>query len=278
MSLEKAGQAIALLGFVGVVVFGGLFQAYYEFYSGVGLSPEDGGVDYAFVLARSIGLGALLVAGMAYFAFIFGLSGSLPYGRERDTRYARLAIWRCALLLIVGVASILFLRNYSGIYAPVRGGEITIRALGLGAILFSFGITFIIAGFMDLILVVRSARGLRKPERGIVFIIFAVSLLVGIPAGLSYYAGGLADQARSGYEVAAPRILGIPLLDVQAEWVDIQWVGPPGQVSKYLSARRPLRPISRARLREHLCVRFAEPSAESYTSASATTCSERCCP
>jgi sulfite exporter TauE/SafE len=51
---------------LGAAVFGGLFLAYNEFYVGVGISPEDVGVSYLYVLSQSIALGALLLIGVVY--------------------------------------------------------------------------------------------------------------------------------------------------------------------------------------------------------------------
>jgi hypothetical protein len=62
----RLDQLAALLGMLGAAVFGGLFLAYNEFYVGMGISPEDVGVSYLYVLSRSIALGALLLIGVVY--------------------------------------------------------------------------------------------------------------------------------------------------------------------------------------------------------------------
>ncbi|MFG1997381.1 hypothetical protein ACGFJ7_46135 [Actinoplanes sp. NPDC048988] len=54
------------LGVVGIAAFAILFAAYYQFYSTVGVRPEDIGVSYTYVVTRSFGMAFVLIAAVAY--------------------------------------------------------------------------------------------------------------------------------------------------------------------------------------------------------------------
>ena len=200
---------VKALGLIGIAAFGMLFVAYYRFYSAIGVRPEDIGVTYAYVLARSIGLALIVLAAIAYV-----VAGILSQGIRRWRRWPR-APKSVVRHLIGAVGPIGF---SAGVFALVRDDGVrsasntaaSVLLIALGAVL--------TVGWL----------GGRLPVR-----LAAASIVTTVPlafaVGLAVHAHNLGAGVRAGGTVDPLTVLGAPLLDVQARAVVVEWVGPAAQ-------------------------------------------------
>src|SRR3954447_18322846 len=110
-------EILGRIGLIGGVIFSAQFLIYDQFYGQLGLSPEDVGVNYVFLLVRSLGLALLLLPFVFEFVVVrtlFSSSGSRLFRQSR----ARPARWLTtyvilATLLFIDYVRISDYRSYS---------------------------------------------------------------------------------------------------------------------------------------------------------------------
>lgn len=71
-------------------------------------------------------------------------------------------------------------------------------------------------------------------------LITAATITIGVGVGLSSYAHGLGERALNGLEVKEIRFVGLPLLDIHADYVVVQWVGAAAQRPQLLVRETPM--------------------------------------
>lgn len=201
------------LGIIGIAAFAILFAAYYQFYSTVGIKPEDIGVGYTYVVTRSIGMLFVLIAAAAYVGYPVAMSAM---GRRRRLRSGkpppRMSNSRTALIAVTLVA-----------YAC---GTILLifRHRGSNAVFVGMAVVFFLLGTMALV-----QCFVRNLSSRLYYLTTVAIVLLGFAVGLATYAHDLGERVRRGGEASPVMLLGAPLLDVQARYVSVQWIGPPGQ-------------------------------------------------
>ena len=196
-----------------VVVYGLLFLAYRNFYTRLGIDPEDAGVDNAYVLSRSTGL-VLLVGLFMGLSFLAQASERLIVERaQMRERPVAERDWNIAVLGARFVLSLPFAIFLSLLYSPYLPAIVNIGALFIA----SAAQTFPIA---------QLRRRLGEWSDTAVYVgILVVGLLLPATALVSR-AHYDADRAMQGCSVEPSQFLSIPILDLSTSHVVVSWTGP----------------------------------------------------
>jgi hypothetical protein len=210
-----------ILGLMGVLMYAILWISYEHFYSVLDIRVEEIGLDYRALVARS--LGAVLVI-----LFLIAITGLLhliawitgSYAKKHTVRHAGRV--RLQFLLSMVIFST-FASFILGFLAAVGLSRMMGEAARLPDIVAMIGfvgpavLTFYIA--------------ISQSERQRLFLAYSLTLSLIWSIALPSYAllrtaDELAVLANFGSPIASYAIQGIPVLDVQATPVRVQWIGP----------------------------------------------------
>jgi hypothetical protein len=207
------------LGILGIAVFGILFVAYHQFYSALGVTPEDVGVNYVYVLARSIGLMLIAALLLAYVGYQVLLMSTLQKREMLNKRERRSVIMtkkervRSAVVGCVSIAAgVVFY-----IWLPDDPFE---RAASIFAV-----VAVIATGTLSVAVALKGRRAERLTFLGVGL----MSLFLAFSVALATYARDLGKEALAGSVVEPVDLVGVPILDIEARAVAVQWVGPAAQ-------------------------------------------------
>jgi hypothetical protein len=209
------------LTLAGVLVYGVLFYAYARYFDELDARPEDVGITYLYVLARSVGPVVL-------FLILIGLWAAIMY--------LVLRLWieiRCGLIrqiiaaVVFGAAVVLVVL----IILMVHGGPRR-PYLAISALLFSVPICEF--AYFKPIWPFTKKSWPAKPEfvvalRGVIWLGLA-SIGVFVLFLLGVRANDMADSARHGSPVKPWRVVTLTMLDVQATPARVAWVGPTDEI------------------------------------------------
>ncbi|MET9276112.1 hypothetical protein [Kribbella sp. NPDC003557] len=221
--------SLKLVGLIGIGIYAILFVAYQAYYSVLGIHPEEIGVTQLFLLSRSIAFLILIAIPTAY---VVGIVIQARWRAEREARSASKLSGQQAeqdkdrklrKLKILASSTITLT---SGVYLLSRSlegaGLYGIGQTMFGAVTLAFGA----AGFGLLLLWPQSR------ERIILAMVTITVIAAFIGAGI-----GLTREAREaatyvvdfGDEVPPITMLGLSLLDIETQRVEVSWVMPQPQ-------------------------------------------------
>jgi hypothetical protein len=212
---------VKITAFSAAAIYGALFIGYRRYFAELHISPEDVGIGSAFVLVRSIGfivlgVGAvLLVAAIVGDLYMLRTEGIKPKESNPEKMWLRrlrrwVWRWRWLLLLPVLVALLMwYLYLLRPPYWPLLG------VFGTGVVL------LIVAAVVSLVD--------QKYRNGVGLLISVLIAMVLPTLFITARAHAMADVALksdvvTGGVVEPFSILGIPVLDVSTEKVDVQWI------------------------------------------------------
>ncbi len=193
-----AGDSLKLLGLGGTFVYGALFIGYRDYYSALGIRPEDVGVSHLFVLSRSI-----------IFIFVVGIVAATVVFLVEVVAAHHGINWKEAMLMIF-VTVLVFV--YIGALLPNRciwgvDALILISILGLGAL-------FAVAVYQE--------RRKLAWNTGLAFTVLVATVIPG--AAVGWRTHELGETALRGQSVPPFKILNIPDMDVSTEEIRAEWI------------------------------------------------------
>ena len=191
----------------GALLYGILFLGYYTYYGRLGLRPEDLGVSYTYILVRSIGFIMLMGAIVGVLSIIYLIISQLDPG----------PVTRGDMLRFV-------------ISFPV-GSFIVLYAIYISPATWPSWAPLIILLTIISIGLIGTSITKRNRTRG--FLVFAILVLLTtiiLPAvAVVARANNLASQVLADQPVAPYELFGVPILDISASTVTVNWIGPPNQ-------------------------------------------------
>lgn len=222
LSFQDLAKASTVLG---AGAYGILFLAYQAFYGQIGIRPEDVGVTYSYVLARSIGFVAVVAVlfvftlGTYAYASLIGdkKSADATSDSVRRDKPNRIEYVFYSAGLLAGSFLVWF--GWAKFYDAVS--------------LFEY-MWYPTQALLGILIVLHAALRLvafGNPDRRIrlIALVGLPAVILGVAIGTIRYGDALGRQAASGVAVSPVTIRGLPFLDVEARPAAIEWVGPPGQ-------------------------------------------------
>ncbi|MGY1778763.1 hypothetical protein [Geodermatophilus sp. SYSU D01036] len=203
----------------GITLFAAIFTAYQRFYSTFGLQPEDVGVNYPFILSRSVAFGLLIV-------IVSIAVAALPFGIEKVNGPWRAILpmlgWSVFAAIVAYGSMRLTLVNNPPPAGSQRADDVVVwAAMGL------------FAGWLAILIVWTRIRLTGRPgrakERRLRGGLMAASLLICLTVSLNLTAARMATLVENGHSVGPLHLFGLPLVDVSASSALVQWIGPPEQ-------------------------------------------------
>lgn len=231
-------QVAATATLAGAVIYVTLFAVYQSYYEQLGLRPEDAGVNQLFVLTRSlaflivvVGAGLYVVAPLAFGPAQRAAAGSPA---DESPKLRPLLVFAFAVLAL----SLIWRVALSGWSEADTAFVFIWRYFLVG---FAIGITcnvalaFIAPRAYRRLAPASYRRRPRTTRRLIGFAITLAASLVGLVVGLDAYAEKAGNRAAQALPVDPLTFLGLPLLDVEAKIVEVQWIGSEEQAPRELS-------------------------------------------
>jgi hypothetical protein len=224
----------------GGLLYGIQFMAYRTYYDALNLSPEDVGVDTAYILVRSPGfvfltLSFILYAGMSTALGTLGLKYGLKYllrenaipglGRKPDGSRRRVAPGAVIALItgsLIGVALITALSFWISTNYPRR----TLPSFYLGGESTGSTIAMLAIGSASLAILWIGRRKRILPLRYLVAIALGILIIGGMTTLLLDQAQIRGQKAADGEVVEPLQFLGFVVLDVSSPKVNAMWSDP----------------------------------------------------
>jgi hypothetical protein len=211
-------------------LYGALFLAYRTYYAAISADPEDMGVTSTYVLVRSpIYILTLLIIALA----VWWACDSCTQAAGAPPRQSAQRIIRQVLppvaatsVIIVSFAHFLCGPSLSWLLPSLRGPAVYVPYV----LLFMLGpLTYVPAlAYRRLALQCRERQAMITGRNLSIMVVVAVALILPCSA-LMLRANYMASLARSGIPFSSVEYLHIPLLDIEAVPVTIDWIGPPSQ-------------------------------------------------
>ena len=221
-------QALKLVAVAGAFIFVGLFTSYDQFYASLGVSPEDVGVTYSYLLARALGIGLIAGPGVGLLLLLLLVIMRPELLKRMNWLLKRMdwALKRPAILTIV-ILFVIAIMYLAAFLIPSRVQEVAQpRGYLLGSAVF---LTLSVIAFAAS-RIYREApnRPLHPPLVAMALFAVTAASVSGF-VGLAYTAGLLADNALDGEPVHEIRVAGLSVLNVRSESTVVTWVAPPAQ-------------------------------------------------
>jgi hypothetical protein len=198
-----------VFAFSGAILYGVIFMAYWAYYDALNLSPEDVGVDTAYILVRSPGFLFLSIAAAGLSFSLARLTDSLRDWNGSTWPSGR---WwsRVVLVTVLNLLLVLYLIQF---YQVLRG--VVPLLIVLSVILWLDSVALRVA----------EKRGYRYsryvPLGSAVFIALVLPAVL-----LNLEVRSLGQYALSGGIVSPIEAFGIPIIDVSAPPVKLHWSDP----------------------------------------------------
>jgi hypothetical protein len=214
-SLPSDLLKVSALG--GALLYGILFLGYYTYYGRLGLRPEDLGVSYTFILVRSIGFIAIMGTMLGILSIIYLIGRQFKPGPT--TRGDMVRYITAGPLGVIFVVYLIFI-------SPSSWPSWVALLVFLAALLFTF-----------------LALYLTDKHRTIGLTSFAVLALLAtvvLPTtAIVARANNLASQVLAGNSITPYELFGVPILDVSASTVTVDWIGPANQRPAIFGSKSP---------------------------------------
>jgi hypothetical protein len=212
LKIPSVGDVLKFSGIAGGVMYAALFLGYRKYYDILGVRPEDVGVNNTFILVRSIGF-VLLAAISTASAILL----TVWFSRAMKGSWnLRKAIHKAIHIFLVGSAFVLITTA-----CLVKVDKQAYWLPGLIAAVLTVG-CIAMARFTY-----RSRHDRSIALAGLAVTAGTIIFVPAVVAIVSAY--HRADMVKQGNPITPAVILGIPILDVSADEVQITWICPDSQ-------------------------------------------------
>ena len=204
LRISSLADALKYSAIVSAIIYAGLFLGYRKYYDRLGIRPEDVGINSTFILARSIGFIVLAVIGTGLAVLLTAWFNLVALKQRPWTRRHAIHLAAVGALWAFVSACLVSLDYPHSELAASMSAALTIACVAMAQ--FSHN----------------SRRDKYIANAGLIVAAITIVLVPVVTAIVSAYRR--ADLVRQGKNSTAVTILGIPLLDVSAEKVRINWI------------------------------------------------------
>lgn len=208
LKLPSLSEALKPTAIASGVIYAGLFLGYRKYYDLLGVRPESVGVSSTFVLVRSIGF--ILIAGvLTVLAVLLTAWFNRALKQRPWTRRHVVHIVAVSTLWIIVSACLVALDYPQNKLAASMGAVLIVACIAMAQF---------------------SHDSQRDRSIALVGLAIAATTIVLVPVAAAIVSAYIrADLVKRGKESTPVTILGIPLLDVSAEKVQVTWICPAPQ-------------------------------------------------